>query len=320
MNLDKKDRLILYELDRNSRQSDNEIAKKIRLNKNTVKFRIHRLKKLGIIKNFTTIINPSKINCSVFKIYLRLKNLRPKTKSSIINYLVPKRNVFWISQYEGGWDLIIATLAKTPYEFYEFYNEITSRFGKHISKKETTSQIEVPFFDRGYLLGEESKLKWVWGGNICKKKCGVADMKILKILAKDSKTPSTKIAEEIKSTPRKVIYRIKKMIRSGIILGFSINLNQELIGREYYKVMLYLMNYDPKEEEKLISFCKKTGKVIHFIKTLGPWDIELEIETKNHRELTRVLLDLKRDFSHYIKRYDSHLIIDEEKGEYNIVQ
>jgi len=241
MELDKKDCLILYELDKNSRQSDNELARKVRLNKNTVKFRVNRLKKLGIIKNFTTIINPSKLGKSVFKIYLKLKSLEDKTKNSIVKYLLTKKSVFWISQYEGGWDLIVDILAETHYEFYAFYNQLTSKFGRHILEKETTNQIEVPFFSRGYFLNKESELKWLWGGKIYKKDCDSVDMKILKILAKNSRTPSTKIAETIRSTPRKVIYRIKNLLKLRVILGFSIQLDQELLGREYYKVMLYLI-------------------------------------------------------------------------------
>ena len=55
--LDLLDRKILYELDRNSRRSASEIAKKVRVHRNVVNFRINRLIEKGIIREFVTIIN-----------------------------------------------------------------------------------------------------------------------------------------------------------------------------------------------------------------------------------------------------------------------
>ena len=50
--LDLKDRKILYELDFNARQTDSEIAKKVKLSREVVNYRISRLQKNGIIRNF----------------------------------------------------------------------------------------------------------------------------------------------------------------------------------------------------------------------------------------------------------------------------
>ena len=52
--IDVKDRKILYQLDLNSRQSLNTIGSNVRLTKTVVQYRIDRLVKTGIIKNFYT--------------------------------------------------------------------------------------------------------------------------------------------------------------------------------------------------------------------------------------------------------------------------
>ena len=58
---DKKDRDILYQLDLNSRQSLKSIGDKVHLKKNVVQYRIEKLVKSGIIKNFYTSINFHKL-------------------------------------------------------------------------------------------------------------------------------------------------------------------------------------------------------------------------------------------------------------------
>jgi len=61
MKIDKKDRKILYHLDRNSRQSFSSIGKKVGLHRSNVIHRIEKLKKEGIIFNFPTYVDISKL-------------------------------------------------------------------------------------------------------------------------------------------------------------------------------------------------------------------------------------------------------------------
>jgi DNA-binding Lrp family transcriptional regulator len=55
--LDIKDRKLLYYLSEDSRLSYTQLAKKVALSKNAVKYRITRLKTMGVIKQFTSVIN-----------------------------------------------------------------------------------------------------------------------------------------------------------------------------------------------------------------------------------------------------------------------
>jgi DNA-binding Lrp family transcriptional regulator len=56
-NLNEKDRLILAELAKNSRTSLTELSKRLGINRTTLNYRIHMLKKEGIIKRFTIAAN-----------------------------------------------------------------------------------------------------------------------------------------------------------------------------------------------------------------------------------------------------------------------
>ena len=55
--MDKKDKLILKELDKDARQSNAEIGKKINLSKDVVNYRIKRLEENEIIQNYYSIID-----------------------------------------------------------------------------------------------------------------------------------------------------------------------------------------------------------------------------------------------------------------------
>ena len=83
--LDAKDLKILIELDKNARQSNNQIGKKVRLSKEVVKYRIDNLIERGVILRFHTIINYFKLGFVKFKLYLRLININKDRRSRKIS-------------------------------------------------------------------------------------------------------------------------------------------------------------------------------------------------------------------------------------------
>ena len=69
--LDRINRRILFELDKNCRISDNKLAKLVHRSRESVRHRINKLVKDGIIKGFITSINPSKFGYMFFKLYFQ---------------------------------------------------------------------------------------------------------------------------------------------------------------------------------------------------------------------------------------------------------
>jgi len=77
-NLDLKDRKILYELDLNARQSDSEIAKKVGLTRDSVRYRINKLVENGYINYFMTLLNSMKLGYDWYRTFFKFQNLTIK--------------------------------------------------------------------------------------------------------------------------------------------------------------------------------------------------------------------------------------------------
>src|SRR3989338_794276 len=71
--IDLKDRKLIYYLARNSREGFSKLAALIGVSKNSVKYRVDRLKKLGVIDRFLPIINIGFLEWHTFDIFLRLR-------------------------------------------------------------------------------------------------------------------------------------------------------------------------------------------------------------------------------------------------------
>ena len=92
VNLDLKDRKILYQLDLNCRQSNTQIGRQVGLSKEVVNYRIKRMQDLGVINNFWTAINSLKLGYYAFRIYINFLDVDPDKKNEIIQYFKNYKN------------------------------------------------------------------------------------------------------------------------------------------------------------------------------------------------------------------------------------
>src|SRR3989344_3406463 len=90
MKIDIKDKKILALLDRNARISITQIAKKARLNKDVVRYRINNLEKSKIITSYYTIISANRLGYAAYRIYFDFINLNPELEKKLIIYLNKK--------------------------------------------------------------------------------------------------------------------------------------------------------------------------------------------------------------------------------------
>ncbi|WP_407355350.1 Lrp/AsnC family transcriptional regulator [Methanolobus sp. WCC5] len=78
----KKDEIILSMLQNGARTPISEIAKKVGLSENGVRYRLEKLEDEGYIKNYTVLLNPKKFGKRTFAIF-NLEMEPKKTKESI---------------------------------------------------------------------------------------------------------------------------------------------------------------------------------------------------------------------------------------------
>jgi len=318
--LDLNDRKILFELDKNSRQSFAAIGKKTRLSKQTVKFRVERLLRRGIIEAFHTTWNISMLGYSQYNIYFRFKKTNPEKENELVEKLSRSRHVNWLVRIDGKYDLIAATHFKSIQEFYAFLQEIIFEYGDVIQTRDIMSITNLYQFKRYYLADKKPErvelAYWV------KPKAIIAidsiDKKILQRLVENAREPATKIAKGTGITPEAVNNRIKSMVKKNLIQSFMVKLNCALFGFRYYKVIIYFKQLTEKRKQALVEFCAVHPNVLYVIEGIGIGDIHLDIETESPDALHQFLSLLREKFSDIIADYETLAISREIKIRYQI--
>ncbi len=157
VDIDLKDRKILYELDLDCRQSNTQIGKKVGLKKDVVTYRINRMQETGAIRNFWTAINTFNLGYNVFRIYIALQNVSIEKKNEIIEYFNNYKNTWAVISSKGEIDLTVIIWVKDNYEFYQFWNRTLDLFEDNFVKKIISLYIQTIDYKKTYLLDKEDE-------------------------------------------------------------------------------------------------------------------------------------------------------------------
>ena len=295
--LDMKDRRILYELDSNARQSASQIAKRVKLNKNTVNYKINRLMAEGVISNFYAVIDNAKLGYFSFRIYAKFFNTAPQNEEEIINWLKANPKVGIVARIETIYDLVFMVWVKDIYEFDAFWLEFKRKFRKYLWNETVHVFPAVWHFKRKYLLEEKAQARepYEFIGEHKLVKHDQLDCEILKLLVRDARTSIVELSEKLKVPPRTIAFRIKRLEKEKVIQGYRVAINLEKIEHEYYKINMVLNDFE--KYDRLLSFAKNHPNIIYIDKTLSDLDFEIDVEIKNRQELLKLLGWIKSNFS-----------------------
>jgi DNA-binding Lrp family transcriptional regulator len=134
--LDVTDKKILFELENNSRQPLANIAKKVKISKQSLNYKINRLSSHDVINHYVTILDTRKLGYTFYLTFIQLNNCSPEIENKIINYLGSLPEVNWLVDCMGKWDLIVGFLVKDPVEIQKAYEIIIDKFGKYFLEKD----------------------------------------------------------------------------------------------------------------------------------------------------------------------------------------
>ena len=313
--LDLKDKKILALLDENAMYSNSQIARKVKLSKPAVEYRIKRLEKQDAIFEYYAVIDFTKLGYSQYKIYFKFEDTTLEEEKKIVDYWDDDKNSVWIAQIRGRWDLAVSIIAKSNFEFGKILSRFMNKFSKFILEKDVLLTEYSPIYAREYLT-ETKPSEFIYGVPTKIYKLGETDEKILKILSTNARINIIDLAEKTKLTRDIVNYHLKKLTKEGIIKQYRCYPNLQNLGINHYKIIFRTKNFDEKSEKEIKDYVTQHKKATQFLKLIGSWDLEIEFETEDEDELYKILIDIRKKFSKIIRDFDILRITETFKYNY----
>jgi Lrp/AsnC family transcriptional regulator, regulator for asnA, asnC and gidA len=117
------------------------------------------------------------------------------------------------------------------------------------------------------------------------------EIKILKMLIRDSRTKLTEIAKESKTTSVSIINRIKKLKKQNVITGSTLLLSTEYVGLPVFA--LIGVNIGAGKELEVLNALEEYASLIEPVQSHGEYDIVMIVFAKNISELDKIAFSLK---------------------------
>ena len=313
--VDVKDKKILYYLGLDSRQSLRQIGRNVGLTKEVVGYRIKRLQELGVIENFFTAMQLTPLGIKLYvRFNLNFQNINPNIKQEIIQFFIKYNDSLIVSSLEGSYDLIVIIVAPDLYKIYSFLEVLQTRYGDYFKDRHAAIYLNRKQYNASFLLSKRTKKVEPHFHRDCKMvEFDALDLGILRYLDINARMPITELADKLDSTVTVMHYRIKRLLRQNVILGFGVNIDWSKLGYRYYHVEINLKKYTMRPE--IIRYLLENPHLRCTHKLLGyASDLEVDFILENVTQLHEVMDDLSQHFPDSVKdfKYCSLLKVHKE--------
>ena len=300
--LDQKDRRIVFELDRNSRQSINELAGITKLSRDVVSYRMKQLEKAGIIQKYIAVIDYGRFSYQFIRLYLGLQNTTPEIEENIARFFVEEKHCQIVFRSSGRHDLVAGFLVKSLAEYQRIYDRFLQQFRAYVAHRFISLFLSYHHFCRNYLVDKKQQdHSVIITGNQEPFLYDEKDLQLLNIIKENARITLLDLARELKMTPAGVKYKLRGLERQKVILGYKILLDFSQLGYQYFKVDLELE--DLSIIPALAQYILQHPNIIYREITLGGSDFEFDCEFKSDLEFYQFMDELKKLFPQQIRHY-----------------
>ena len=315
--IDLKDRKILYELDKDCRQSYRSIGRKVGLSKDVVASRVKKLQENGVLLGFFTVYDYLRLGFTPLRFYIKYQYITPHIKKEIIDHFVNCKYSTVVSSVEGSFDLATVMLVKNVTDIYPFWQETLDKYGDYFEKRVFSIYMGESVYRSGYLVDEKddsSKTKVIRGilkPGWEKVEHDDLDFNIMKLLSLNARIPTIEIANKLNTTAFTINNRIKKLIDSGIIVEFRTFQDMSKFGYKFFKVDLFLKEHN--KIHQITKYIEENPALFAVDYTLGYADLELELFLKNVNQLHQIIEDISTKYPKVVRKYTYFTAVEPHK-------
>jgi DNA-binding Lrp family transcriptional regulator len=300
--LDEKDRRILWLLSIDARMSYLDLAKKAGVSKEVANYRIKRLEQEGVLRGYYAMIDPSCLGLIQARVWMQFQHVSPKMENEIARYYAGLSSTGWVAGGAGWFDFGMTFWGRDVNELYATETEILGKFRRYLRDFGVGVYAKQHFFDKKYLVGKRSSSLDKTINDSQKEELDPIELKMLKLLASNGRMPVAELAKKVGESVYITGSKLKRL-RKNVIKTFQPLMDMERAGYERHKIAVYLE--DLSAMDRIIAFSAAHPNVIwtgEFI--AGGADIEIDAEVRSHAELNALSDTLLDRFSKEIAYCD----------------
>lgn len=303
--LDKKDRKLVCLLSQDARMGLAQMAKQVGLSKNAVRYRIDRLRKKGIIKYFSCVLDIGALGFETFTILFEFRS--GVHDRGILDTFANHPFANWVATLSGRWDLVAEFVCRDLDHFRSLIQDFLTRFGENLTRFQvflSFHTIKVSHLPDG-LCTEMLSARRSRSGPV---ETDMVDKQILHKLGRNSEAPYLAIARELGTSIDVVRYRIAKLVKQGVILKFFGEISLPHLGYTEYLYLARLRNLSAQRRHQIESAIRMSKSVTYaFFDASSPY-LVLSCAFSSQDGIDTLVGMLKKQFGDVIEEQEYLLL------------
>ncbi|MBW2988756.1 Lrp/AsnC family transcriptional regulator [Candidatus Woesearchaeota archaeon] len=294
---------VIRQLEKNSRYPFSKIGKRSRMSQQRVSYTVESLIRKKIIERFYALIDYSKFDVLHFRVYFKVSYTNEQDFKELVRYLKDDPSTSWVSGCGGRYDLICTFFAMNPSSFNKALKGILREFPNQLDNYTILTSIVLIHFGRKYLFSSSAPTppQEIIGGDRKPELIQAIDLEILSLIAENARMAAVEIGNKLGLTAKTVIKRINDLVERKIIRGFRPSLDISKTEKSAFIIAIKTHNVIPEIEDKLVDYLRVHPNVVAVVKTLGEWDLEIQIEVSALQIYRKIELEIRQRFKSLIR-------------------
>jgi DNA-binding Lrp family transcriptional regulator len=302
------DRDLLFLYSENARSKIRDLAKTLKKSPQRLKYTIKLLEKEQIANNCHGIFDYSYFGLILFRVYFKGGYSSEKDREAIIKQL--RENPYVVSIYElnGEFDLALEILSPNPSRFNKELKKIVDTIPT-LNNYKIILNLVTHIYPRAYLakdieLVNSVKPEILVGGDRVVEAFNKSEMAVLRNFLENPKIRLTSLARKSDLNIKTSTAIMKDLQKRKIIKGFKYVIDTDQLDVSKFRLFLKLHNISPEREKQLFDYMLKTKEIVQFNKTVGDWDIEMDLESTDKTKTRSLIVQVRQEFKDLIESFN----------------
>lgn len=294
---------LLYYISENARLSLTESGKLMRQSPQRLKYGIEKLKSDGILGEAYTVFDYSYLGLLLFRVYFKGAYIRETDKQRVISKLQDVPYVTSIYEMMGEYDLVVEFLCPNPSKFNKEIKNAITLLPKPSDHKIILNLVTY-ICPRNYLVSRGKYFEKIIGGDREIIEFSENEKKVMKCLLEEPTANISNISKTSGLAARTVKNIINELTDRKMMRGFKHIVNPNQLGVTRSRLFLKLHNITPEREQDLVNLLLKRNNIIQINKTIGDWDMEIDLESYEKGQTRFIIMKIKDEFQDLIESFN----------------
>lgn len=280
---------VLAEITWNCRDSVADVAKRLRLRDHTVRYAIDQLNSLLDLKAIC-FTNPFRMGVLPFRIYFCVNSSDKAKVNKMVEYLRKLPEMYWLYGLYGYYQFGMSIRVPNMQVLNTILTKFDDEFGDLITRKSISVLARFAYYEPWIAhTGTGSRKSFEYVNDNERVPFDSVDEKILNAVRSQASLPVGGIAKIVGLPASTVSYRLEKMQKTGVVMGFAYAYESRIDGTESFLIQIAVKGLGFGVVERLFKFARNHPQVEWASRTIGEWDVEMEVGLTSAFELDEII-------------------------------